>query len=596
MSLKHWFDQQTCKGRACWLLPLLAGLLALAKGQDGNWDLRNYHLYNPWAWLNDRLTTDLAPAGLQSYFSPLIDVPYFLLIQWLPGPLVGFLLGTLHGLVAIPLFHACRLCLDAESDADRKAFWLTVAGLLGIATLAGVGNTMGDHMTALPVMAAAAILLKYHPVGPERSLTALLMAGGLLGLAVGLKLTNAIYVAGACGALLAAFSARLPERLFAATAVGLTSIAVFAVVAGPWHWQLWQELGNPLFPQFNAWFQSPLAPQTLVADQRWQPDNWFETSIWPLLITVDPSRAGDKPLPQIVFAVLFILLLLWPIARPLTRRSERRTPAVSPQQAFLLTFIGVAFAFWTLLFGVYRYLVPLELLAPLAIWILAPRVWPRPGAQRLRFWLVVVVTAYAVANFTTWGTRPWAVTTVQVEPPALEDPSETAFILPAGEPISWMVPWLPPESAYVSLGRMPETKAYVARARRILARHDSIQVLVYTHQRQGARRVERLNERFSRWGIERADVFCNLLAYAVEFSGSVEIDDNADQSATQCRLNYVKYTPADLARMNATTLQRVTEELAGYGLKVDRSACRAYEARLGGEAEPYRLCPVSFAR
>jgi hypothetical protein len=143
---------------------------------------------------------------------------------------------------------------------------------------------------------------------------------------------------------------------------------------------------------------------------------------------------------------------------------------------------------------------------------------------------------------------------------------------------------------------MPETKAYVARARRILARRDSIQVLVYTHQRQGARRVERLNERLSRWGIERADALCNLLAYAVEFSGSVEINDAPDRSAKQCRLNYVKYTPADLARMNATTLQRVTEELAGYGLKVDRSACRAYEARLGGEAEPYRLCPVSFAR
>ena len=596
MSLKHWFDQQSWKARACWLLPLLAGLLALAKGQDGNWDLRNYHLYNPWAWLNDRLTTDLAPAGLQSYFNPLVDVPYFLMIQWLPGPLVGFLLGTLHGLVAIPLFYACRLCLDAESDIDRKAFWLTVAGLLGIATLAGVGNTMGDHLTALPVMAAAVILLKYHPVGPERSLTTLLMGGGLLGLAVALKLTNAIYVAGACGALLAAFSSRLPERLLAATTVGLASIAVFALVAGPWHWQLWQELGNPLFPQFNAWFQSPLAPETMVADQRWQPDTWLETSIWPLLIAADPSRAGDKPLPQIVFAVLFILFLLWPIARAIAGPAERRTPAVSSQQVFLLTFIGVAFVLWTLLFGVYRYLVPLELVAPLAIWILTPRVWPRPGAQRLRFWLVVVVTAFAVVNFTTWGTRPWAVTTVQVESPALEAPSETAFILPAGEPISWMLPWLPPESTYVSLGRMPETKAYVARARRILARHDSIQVLVYTHQRQGARRVERLNERLARWGIERADALCNLLAYAVEFSGSVEINDAPDRSAKQCRLNYVKYTQADLARMNADTLQRVTEELAGYGLKVDRSACRAYEARLGGEAEPYRLCPVSFAR
>jgi hypothetical protein len=502
----------------------------------------------------------------------------------------------LHGLVAIPLFHACRLCLDAESDADRKAFWLTVAGLLGIATLAGVGNTMGDHLTALPVMAALAILLKRLPVGLERNLAGLLAAGGLLGLAVGLKLTNAVYVAGVCGALLVAISASIPRRLLAGTVVGLSSIAVFALVAGPWHWQLWQELGNPLFPQFNAWFQSPLAPETVVADQRWQPDTWLETSIWPLLIAADPSRAGDKPLPQIVFAVLFILFLLWPIARATTRRSERRTPAVSPQQAFLLTFIGIAFALWTLLFGVYRYLVPLELVAPLAIWILTPRVWPRAGAQRLRFWLVVVVTAYAVANFTTWGNRPWAVRTVKVEPPTLEAPSETAFILTAGEPMSWMLPWLPPESTYISLGRMPETSAYVARARSILERHDSIRVLVYTHQRQGAQRVARFNERLSRWDVGRADALCELLAYAVEFSGSVEIADAADRSATECRLEYVKYTPADLARMNEHTLQRAVETLSRYGLAVESAACREYEARLGGEAEPYRFCPVAFTR
>jgi hypothetical protein len=81
MSMKQWFGRQSWQARACWLLPLLAGFLAVAKGQDGNWDLRNYHLYNPWAWLNDRLTTDLAPAGLQSYFNPLIDLPYFFLIQ-----------------------------------------------------------------------------------------------------------------------------------------------------------------------------------------------------------------------------------------------------------------------------------------------------------------------------------------------------------------------------------------------------------------------------------------------------------------------------------------------------------------------------------
>jgi len=47
------------------LVPLAFGLYAVKLGQDTNWDLLNYHLYNPFAYLNDRLSLDLALAGLQ---------------------------------------------------------------------------------------------------------------------------------------------------------------------------------------------------------------------------------------------------------------------------------------------------------------------------------------------------------------------------------------------------------------------------------------------------------------------------------------------------------------------------------------------------
>lgn len=595
MNRESWIQNKPWRAKAFMLLPLLAGIVSLIKGQDGNWDLLNYHLYNPWAWLNDRLTLDLAPAGLQTFFNPLIDLPYFLMIQWLPGPLVGFLMGLLHGLVAIPLFIVCRTCLDDEAEADRKAFWLTAAGLLGIATLAGLGNTMGDHFTALPVMAAVAIVLKLRALDERRFLPGLLAAGGLLGLAVGLKLTNAIYVVGVCGAMLLAFPVRVTARLCATSLVGLASVGVFLVLAGSWHWHLWQEFGNPLFPQFNAWFQSPLAPETMVADRRWQPQGWLETLLWPLIISIDPARAGDKPLPQVVFAILFILCLTWPVARLLGRYMGRHASAASWQQVFLITFIIITFVIWMPLFGVYRYLVPLELIAPLAIWVLVPRIWPSPGASRLRFWLILVAVIYALANFTTWGTRPWAWQTVQVETPALQSPSDTAFIVPAGEPMSWMIPWLPEESTYVALGRMPETVSYAQRARNILSAHDSIKLIVYTHWRMGRRRVEDLNRRLDKWQVSRGDALCGVLEYAAGFTSSIDIADADDDAPASCRFDYVKFTQADLARMNKAELRRVTELLSGYGLEVDRSSCRRYDARLGGELEPYRLCPVHFA-
>jgi hypothetical protein len=38
------------------------GALALALGQDGNWDLRNYHWYNAYAFITNRLMFDVGAA------------------------------------------------------------------------------------------------------------------------------------------------------------------------------------------------------------------------------------------------------------------------------------------------------------------------------------------------------------------------------------------------------------------------------------------------------------------------------------------------------------------------------------------------------
>ncbi len=65
---------------------------------DSYWDTRNYHIYNAYAFLNGRVGFDLAPAMMQSYFNPLLDVPYYLMAMHWPPRLVGFVMGTMHGL------------------------------------------------------------------------------------------------------------------------------------------------------------------------------------------------------------------------------------------------------------------------------------------------------------------------------------------------------------------------------------------------------------------------------------------------------------------------------------------------------------------
>src|SRR5260221_14404186 len=52
-------------------------LVSLHLGQDDNFDMRNYHIYNAWAALTGRWSQDIFAAGAQTNFFPFLDIPYY---------------------------------------------------------------------------------------------------------------------------------------------------------------------------------------------------------------------------------------------------------------------------------------------------------------------------------------------------------------------------------------------------------------------------------------------------------------------------------------------------------------------------------------
>ena len=228
---------------AMWMVPLLFGLLSLALGQDDNWDLKNYHLYNAYALLNGRLGVDLAPGQWQSYFNPTLDLLYYGLMTALPAPLAGFVMGVLHGLNFLLVLAIVRLLLPAPVAADiadrqRLPLLLALAGLLGAGFLAELGNSMGDNMMALLVLSSLYLLLahwpRWTPAAFDRRALALLLASGLvMGLGTGLKLTNATYALALCLALLA-LDGGFWHRIRLAFVFGIGVLAGLAATAGHW--------------------------------------------------------------------------------------------------------------------------------------------------------------------------------------------------------------------------------------------------------------------------------------------------------------------------------------------------------------------------
>ena len=78
---------------------LLGGVASIISGQDSSFDLLNYHLYIPYSLLNDRWHIDLIPAGMHTFFNPLLDVPYYLLFSHLMywPRLTAFIQGMWYG-------------------------------------------------------------------------------------------------------------------------------------------------------------------------------------------------------------------------------------------------------------------------------------------------------------------------------------------------------------------------------------------------------------------------------------------------------------------------------------------------------------------
>lgn len=609
--LEAWFGRRTAAlnapgacTRAAWLAPLLFGLLSVLLGQDDGWDMKNYHLYNPFALLNGRIGVDLAPGQWQSYFNPTLDVLYYLLAKYLPGPAVGFIMGALHGLNFVLVLAIARLVPARLAPAERYRvpLLLAVCGACGVGFLSELGNSMGDNMTSLLVLASVWLLLRgwdtLHDArhGGTAATVLVVGAGFLMGLGTGLKLTNATYAVGLCLALFTV-GAGWAVRLRLAFLFGIGVLAGMALTAGWWFAVMWQAFGNPLFPQFNNLFNSPLAQAHGVIDDFHVPKNLWEALAWPIVFTLHFERVSELVFRQLIWPVVY-LLGLWFMARLLTQRFLRRGAMSLPagRERFLLVFFLLSFVAWMKLFGIHRYLVPIELLAPVVAWVLLHGLLAAPAAQRTAGW-VLTACALVVFPFGTWGHAGWAERSFRAEVPAFPQPEQTVIVTAlAHPPLGWMVEFFPSQVRVMALGGgFPETPAWVGRIRQAMAERRGPHFALV----QGAIDVEtgRLVERLAvadRLGLTGSAAACKRLDWLTrKVRLHVQLAPAPGDGQRACTLALQPKYRMDVAAEDRATVQRAGQVLANYGLQIQAGACTRHDAWIGAAAKPYLLCPVS---
>jgi hypothetical protein len=422
---------------------LAFGCISILLGKDDGWDFRNYHWYDAYAFLHARLGFDVAVAHHATYFNPLIHLPYYWLATAGTCWLALIYIGALHGLNVLPLYLIARSSLTSP-DNRWLAAGLALAGLCGSTALSMIGRTSYDTVLGVPVFAGLAVLIIKRDAlsaTAAKAAAAAAVAGLLIGTAAGLKLVEGFYAAGLALVLLLlpGSPAVRAARLLAGGAAGITAVLL---CAGFWFLALERVTGNPLFPFYNSIFRSALIAPTYFGSTNFPPEGFWPTLSFPFRFLVDYRIADDAPFRDLRIPLLYVLL---PIASVWFAVAPRRCAPLVAASATRILFLFAAgsYAAWLAAFAVYRYLVGLEMLAPLLMVAvldcapLARRV--RLTAAAILLLLAGLVGRYDFGDHVAMG-DPY----VQVSNLSFPDASGTMLLMTGDEPMAYLIPSLPP--------------------------------------------------------------------------------------------------------------------------------------------------------
>ena len=583
-----------------WLGPLLMGFLAMARGQDANWDLQNYHWHNAWAWLEGRIGKDLAPAGFQSYFNPILDVFYYKLMGLLSPQLTGFVFGLLQGLNVIAVAKIGLAILDTKKS-PYLPYLLAFAGCLGATFLSELGNTMGDNLTAVFVLSGLAVAMSsFEKITSETRADTLptLLAGLLIGAGAGFKLTNAVYAVGFFAALCTVriLPARRLRLLFLFCAGAGSSLLL---LNSHWFYKMWTQFGNPLFPQFNHFFKSPMASLISIGDTRFMPKDIWEAISFPFIMTFNPKRISEVPVLEILWPIIYLASLallarkLWP-SRFFHHDLRQATVAQLDKRRFLTYFFFASFVAWMLLFGIGRYLVPLTLLLPVVTWSLLTEL---SSGRAMRNFLVASICAsvmISIVRSEDWGYVPWSSMPFKSDAPSIARPDESILVL-AQQPFAWLLPGYPSSLRFASVGAFPESEGYRQRLSTLLSERTSGRFVILRASTDSLRNtVESGNAKLRSLSIVKQSSICKLatrlLAKWPKFKDIRPAPDSGDGLEQPCQFELLASARRNLLAENLALVGEANILMKTYDLRIDPTTCSTRSASIGSKKAEYQFC------
>lgn len=342
------------------------GFYSVYLGIDADADSYNYHFYNGFAFVNDRTFVDFAPAGLHSYFNPILDALVYLGITKIPQQYYAFSLGFLQGLNIIPIYYIAEKLFNTFSINKFFILLVSLIGLFQSLFLTQLGISMHDSLTSLFVLTCLALFLN----NLNNNIKGFYIPAFIIGVIVGLKLTNATY--GISLALIMCIYSIMYKRYILIINIGFLMVGGFLLSNGWWMYKLWIHFDNPFYPYMNNIFKSSWA----VTDAEAYIDKYFfrqhglQKLFYPIFFSNEPGLASGYygwPLHSFYKEAVAYLLALIVILAMFSRKWRSRRKYLKEYIILFFIFCAVSYFIWYLKFGVMRYLMPVLLLCPIII-------------------------------------------------------------------------------------------------------------------------------------------------------------------------------------------------------------------------------------
>lgn len=447
---------------------LLGGVLGVILKYEMLWDFTNYHYFNPWAFLNDRINYDVGVAGMNAFFNPLPDIPLYLLIKYFNDypNFICFMQGLWFGVLLFLFFKiSCQIVDTSTWVGKLQVFVILLVGTTGWSTFMQIGTSSNEVQISVFIMAGLYVLLK-EMYAPKQNKWLFLLSGLLLGAAMGLKLTAVTYCVSSALAVFLYYR-RLERPLEKIFFFAVGGIGGFLIFNGFWMYILWAHFQNPFFPFANEIFKSEYASVSNFRDARFVPQNVLDALLNPFLIfnkgislADNGSYAGeggmfiiDYRLPMAYFC-LSVLLIVYLKDKLCRCKCRFNFTSVS---GFLLVWGVVSYIIWMLLFNILRYSIPFDMLSAILIVSCMFEFCPKREFFRIIYIVLCNIILFSLCSTPyfsmVWGTRN--VSELNYDSKIMNDKTTVRFSNFSGEKFVFMEDVDIPDNALVYIYEYP---------------------------------------------------------------------------------------------------------------------------------------------